>query len=85
MYVYVYIYIYIYVYTCIYRKNKFLEVFLQAIYRSGNNFILEYQNNYVGRISMMSIAAKSFNILVTNLSVLHNYFASQTKLFSDLY
>jgi len=31
---------------------------------------------------MMSNAAKSFNILATGLSVLHNYFNSPTKLFS---
>jgi len=29
----------------------------------------------------MSNAAKNFDILATNLSVLHNYFASSTKLF----
>jgi len=29
----------------------------------------------------MSNAAKSFDILVTSLSVLHNYFNSSTKLF----
>jgi len=34
---------------------------------------------------MMSNAAKSFNVLTTGLSVLHNYFDGQTKLFSDLY
>jgi len=31
----------------------------------------------------MSNAAKSFDILATGLSVLHNYFDSITKLFSD--
>jgi len=34
---------------------------------------------------MMSNAAKSFDILTSSLSVLHNYFDSPTKLFSDLY
>jgi len=34
---------------------------------------------------MMDNAAKSFDILATSLSVLHNYFDSSTKLFSDLY
>jgi len=33
----------------------------------------------------MSIAAKNFDILTTSLSVLHNYFDSSTKLFSNLY
>jgi len=33
----------------------------------------------------MSSAVKSFDILTTSLSVLHNYFNGITKLFSDLY
>jgi len=33
----------------------------------------------------MSSAVKSFDILSTSLSVLHNYFNGITKLFSDLY
>jgi len=33
----------------------------------------------------MSNAAKNFNILATNLIVLHNYFNDLTKLFRDLY
>jgi len=33
---------------------------------------------------MVSNAAKSFEILVTSLSVLHNYFDGPTKLFLDL-
>jgi len=33
----------------------------------------------------MSIAAKSFDILATSLSILHNYFNGPTKLFPDLY
>jgi len=48
---------------------------------------LDHQNNYVKRLSIDGV--KSFNILTTNLSVLHNYFDvkqnCQTKLFSDLY
>jgi len=35
--------------------------------------------------SMMNNAAKSFDIVSTNLSVLHNYCGSSTKLLSDLY
>jgi len=36
---------------------------------------LDYQNNYVERLNINNInAAKSFNILATSLSVLHNYF-----------
>jgi len=34
---------------------------------------------------MTSNAAKNFDILTTNLSVLHNYLNDPTKLFSDLY
>jgi len=33
---------------------------------------------------MMSNAVKSFDILAISLSVLHNYFNSPRKLFSDL-
>jgi len=44
------------------------------------------QNNYVGNHSRMtSDAAKNFNILATSLNVLHNYFNSLIKLFSDPY
>jgi len=35
--------------------------------------------------SVMSNAAKSFDILVTSLRVLHNYFDGTTKLLSELY
>jgi len=41
----------------------------------------KHQNNYVRNSNN---ATKSFGILVTNLSVLHNYFDTSTKLFSDL-
>jgi len=34
---------------------------------------------------MMNNIVKSFNILATSLSDLHNYFNSLTKLFSNLY
>jgi len=33
----------------------------------------------------MSNAAKNFDVLAINLNVLHNYFDSAIKLFSDLY
>jgi len=45
--------------------------------------LLDFQNNYVERLSIDDNAAKSFNILATNLNILHNY--DRTKLFSDLY
>jgi len=34
---------------------------------------------------MMSNAAKNFDILATNLSILNNYFDKSIKLFSHLY
>jgi len=43
---------------------------------------LDYQNNYIENSSIN--AARSFDILATSLSVLHNYFDKTTKLFSDL-
>jgi len=36
--------------------------------------LLDYQNNYVRNSSVMSNAAKNFDILATSLNVLHNYF-----------
>jgi len=45
---------------------------------------LDHQNNYVGNSSMMSNAAKNVDILTISLNVLHNYFDSSLKLFSNL-
>jgi len=45
---------------------------------------LDYRNNYVKRLNIDK-AAKSFNVLATNLNVLLNYFEVQTKLISNLY
>jgi len=36
-------------------------------------------------LSMINNAARNFVILATSLNVLHNYFDSSIKLFSDLY
>jgi len=44
-----------------------------------------YQNNYARRLSIMSDVAKNFDILATNLSILHNYCDGLIKLFSNLY
>jgi len=41
------------------------------------------KNNFVGTLKIIRNAAKNFDILATDLSVLHNYFNSLTK-FSDL-
>jgi len=45
--------------------------------------LLDYQNNFVEILKIMSNVVKSFNILATDLSVLHHstYFDSLTKLF----
>jgi len=45
---------------------------------------LNCQNNYAERLALMTMLQKVL-ILATSLSVLHNYFNSPTKLFSDLY
>jgi len=57
--------------------------------------VLDHQNNakcmmsnaanYVKRLSLMSNAAKSFDILVISLSILHNYVDSPIKLSSYLF
>jgi len=39
------------------EKNDFVEVSKNlAKYRSGNNFVLKYQNNYIGRSGNIMIA-----------------------------
>jgi len=55
-------------------KNSFTEV-------SKNLIRYSSENNYVGNSSMMSNAAKHFNILATSLSVLHNYFRFKQNYF----
>ena len=45
---------------------------------------LDHQNNYVECSSIMNNTVKNFDISVINLNVLHNYFDSPMKLFSDL-
>ena len=47
--------------------------------------LLDHQNNYIGRSSIMNYTAKSFDILAISLSVLHNYFNGLAKLFLDLH
>jgi len=42
--------------------------------------LLDHQNNYVERLSVDNNAAKNFNILVTSLNVLHNYFDDLNKI-----
>jgi len=58
----------------IYRKNSFVEISKNLTrYKSENN--VEYLN-------INNNAAKSFNILATDLNILHNYFDSPIKLLS---
>jgi len=47
--------------------------------------LLDYQNNYVERSSIMGNAVKSFDILAIDLSILHNYFDGLIKLLVDPY
>jgi len=62
------------------RKNDFTKGFkiLQNI--DMKIILLDNQNNFVGTLKIMSNVANNFDILATNLSVLHNYFDSATKL-----
>jgi len=48
----------------------------------GKNDFAGYksENNFVGMLKMMNNAAKNFDVLANDLSVLHNYFDSSTKL-----
>jgi len=39
------------------------------------------ENNFVETLKIMSNAAKNFDLLAIDLSILHNYFDSSTKLF----
>jgi len=41
---------------------------------------LDHQNNFVEILKITNNAAKNFDILAINLSVLHNYFHGSTKL-----
>jgi len=52
-------------------------------HRSENNFIFECQNDYVKRLNIDDMAAKSnqsINILATSLNILHNYFDGPNKI-----
>jgi len=51
-------------------------------YSSENNFI--DQNNYVEHLSVDDNAAKSFNILATSSSGLHNYFDDPSIIFRSV-
>jgi len=65
-------------------EDGFVKVFKNLIrYRSLYRMIqkiilLNYQNNYLERLKIDK-TAKSFNILATSLSILHNYFDGLNK------
>jgi len=52
-------------------------------HRSENNFIFECQNDYVKRLNIDDMIAKSnqlINILVTSSNILHKYFDGPNKI-----
>jgi len=61
-------------------KNDFAEESKILLATDLKIILLDYQNNFVGTLKIMSNAAKNFGILTISLSVLHNYFDSSTKL-----
>jgi len=62
-------------------KNDFADKSKILLDINQKIILLDYQNNFVETLKIMSNAAKNFDISATNLSVLHNYFDSLTKLF----
>jgi len=63
------------------QRNNFAEIFKNlARYRFENNFVKLLRRT----LKHKSNDAKNVDILATNLSVLHNYFDSLTKLFLNL-
>jgi len=65
----------------LHRRNNFTEVLKIALDTDLKIILLNHQNYYIRISSMMSNAVKSFDILATSLSVLHNYFGVATQLF----
>jgi len=66
------------------RKNNSEVSKNLARYIDLKIILLNYQNYYVRRSSIMSNVAKKFDILAINLSISYNYFDGLIKLFSDL-
>jgi len=87
--VYIYLKKKIYIYIFIRWKNIFVERSKNLTkYRSENISVIDYQNNYgyyieVNVLNVNDNAAKSFNILTTNLNNL--IILIQTKLFLNMY
>lgn len=78
-----------FLYRCLCTRNCFTKVFknltLVSLDTDLEVILLGHQNNYIGRSSVMSKAARYYDILATNFTVLHNYFVSTAKLFSGLH
>jgi len=61
-------------------KNDFAEGSKILLDTDLKTILLDQKNNLVGTSKIMNNATKNFDILVTSLSILHNYFDSSTKL-----
>jgi len=60
------------------KKNNFAKISKNLNrYTVLNIILLDHQNSYVENSNMMCNAAKSSDILLITLSVIHNYFAIQ--------
>jgi len=59
-------------------KNDFAE--RSKILLDLKIILLDHQNNFVGTSKIISKAPKNFDILAIDLTILHNYFYSLTKL-----
>jgi len=55
-------------------KNNFAEEFKILLDTDLKIILLDYQNNLAGTLKIMNNAAKNFDILAINLSILYNYF-----------
>jgi len=55
----------------VHRKNNFTEGFKILLAADLKIILSDHQNNFVGTLKIMSNAAKNFDILATNLSVLY--------------
>jgi len=60
-------------------KNDFAERSKILLNIDQKIILLDYQNNFIGILKIISNAAKNFDTLAT-LSVLQNYFDNSTKL-----
>jgi len=65
----------------LHEKNNFAEGPKIWLDTDLKIIMSDHQNNFVGILEIMSIGAKNFASLATNLSVLRNYFDRSTKLF----